>query len=132
MTTAAEQECANIILPLLNVLTTQVTQGAIATSTASARTDLSASLSAFAKGHFISLFADGADGEDIYFTFNTADAGAIDETATGFGVTICQCIKAGQWYQGRLPGVDSGNAYAWLIHKAKSGTPKLRVYISSI
>lgn len=132
----AQQEAANIILPLLNIaaatgIQARVTQGCIATSTTSARTDLS-SLSAVGRGHFITLFADGASGEDIYVAFNTADAGTIDETATGFGVTVCQCIKAGTSIAGRLPAVDSGNAYSWLIHKALSGTPKLRVSITSL
>lgn len=136
MTTSAEQEAANIILPLLNIaaaapIKARIVNGCIATSTSSARQDLS-SLSAIGKGHFIELYADGADGEDIYVAFNTADAGAIDETATGFGVTIPRCIKAGTYISGRLPANDSGAAYSWLIHKAKSGTPKLRVHITSI
>ena len=127
-----EAEAANIILPLLNK-TGQVTAGSIATSTSSARTDLS-SLTALHKGHFLTLYADGADGEDIYVAFTDSDAGAIDETATGFGVTVPGCIKAGTSLQGRLPAVDSPseNPYRWLIHKAKSGTPKLRVSISSV
>ena len=138
MTTQAEQEASNIILPLLNIIAAagvqpQVSQGCIATSVASARTDISA-LSSAGKGHFLTLHADGAAGEDIYVAFNTADAGAIDETATGFGVTICQRIPAGGSISGRLPGIDSpgGTAYTWLIHKAKSGTPKLRISITSI
>lgn len=132
MSTSVEQEAANIVLPLLNK-TGQVTCGVIATSTASAVSDLS-SITALGKGHFITLFADGASGEDIYVAFNTANAGAIDETATGFGVTVCQCIKAGERISGRLPSVDSPSdtPYTWLIHKAKAGTPKLRVSITSI
>lgn len=138
MTTSAEQEASNIILPLLNIaaaapIPAQITQGCVATSTASARLDLSP-LSALGRGHFITLSADGASGEDIYVAFTTSDAGAIDETATGFGVTQCQRITAGSSISGRLPGVDSpsGSPYTWLIHKAKTGTPKLRICISSI
>lgn len=138
MTTSAEQEASNIILPLLNIaaaagVPAQITQGSVATSTSSARLDLS-SLSALGRGHFITLSADGASGEDIYVAFTTSDAGAIDETAAGFGVTQCQRITAGSSISGRLPGIDSpsGAAYTWLIHKAKSGTPKLRIAITSI
>lgn len=126
------EEAANIILPLLNIATTQQTQAVVATSTSSARTDLGALLTALLKGHFLTITNDGASGEDVYIAFNTADAGAIDETATGAGATICQVIKAGQSLSGRLPAVDSGAAYQWLIHKALSGTPKLRIHISSV
>lgn len=141
MSTNVEQEAANIILPLLNVVAAagppaipgQVVQGVIATSTSSAREDIS-SLTALGKGHFLTVMNDGASGEDVYVAFHNANAGAIDETATGYGATICHCIKAGERVSGRLPGIDdpAGTQYKYLIHKSKTGTPKLRLWLSSL
>lgn len=139
MTTSAEQEAANIILPLLNVVAAagvpaQIVQGVIATSVASAREDIS-SLTALARGRFLTIMNDGASGEDVYVAFhNDAGAGSIDETATGYGATVCHCLRAGERISGRLPGIDTpaGTNYKVLIHKAKSGTPKLRLWLSSL
>jgi hypothetical protein len=141
MTTAAEQEAANIILPLLNVVAAagppaiqaQIAQGVIATGTVSAITDISP-LTALAKGRFLSIMNDGAVGEDVYIAFHFANAGAVDQAAVGFGATVCHCLKAGERISGRLPGIDSplGTAYKWLIHKSAAGTPKLRLWLSSM
>lgn len=129
MTSAIEQEAANAIAPLLNK-TGQVAQGVVAVTSASARENI-AQLTAGLRGHFLTLHADGGD---VYVAFNSADAGAIDDTATGYGVTICQRIPSGQDRSWRIPGVDSpdATAYQWLIHKTASGTAKLRLYISSL
>lgn len=138
MTTSVEQEAANIILPLLNVaaagsVPAQIAQGVIATSTSSAREDIS-SLSALARGRWLTVMNDGASGEDVYIAFHNANSGSIDETATGYGVTVCHCLKAGERISGRLPGIDdpAGTNYKYLVHKSKTGTPKLRLYISSM
>jgi hypothetical protein len=141
MTTQAEQEAANIILPLLNIATAagppaipaQIVQGVIATSTSSAVNDIS-SLTALLKGRFLTIMNDGASGEDVYVALHNANGGAIDETATGYGATVCHCIKAGERISGRLPGIDApaGTPYKYLLTKAKTGTPKLRLWLSSL
>lgn len=141
MTTAAEQEAANIILPLLNIaaaagppaIPAQITQGVIATSTSSAVSDIS-SLTALARGRFLTIMNDGASGEDVGIAFHNANGGAIDETATGFGATVCHMLKAGERISGRLPGIDApgGTPYKYLLTKSKSGTPKLRLWLSSM
>ncbi len=125
MSAMTEIEAANIIAPVLNGagLHARNRIAAIATSTSSARSDLSTLITDVGKGHYLTLMADGGD---IYIALNNADAGSIDETATGAGATVPWKLEDSVPQHFRL--VDN---FYWLIHKAASGTPKLRVYLSS-
>jgi hypothetical protein len=122
-TPAAVIEAANGLPPLLNGTKNRIR--AIATSTSSARADLAALLTDANSGHFVSMQADGGK---IYFAFNNSNAGAIDQTAVdGTGVAT-QC---GMLADGEVKSFRVVKGYSWLIHKAATGTPSLRVWISS-
>ncbi len=125
MSSTVELEAANIIAPVLNGAGRRALNriAAIATSTSSARTDLSTLISDVGDGHYLTLMADGGD---IYIAFNNADAGSIDETATGAGATVPWKLEDSVPQHFRI--VEN---FYWAIHKAASGAPKLRVYLSS-
>lgn len=123
-TAAAVIEAANGLPPLLNTATRLNTR-ALATSTTSARANLGTLLSAAEKGHFISVQADGGK---IYFALNNADAGTIDQAAVDATNPTQQC---GFVADGEVKSFRIVKGYTWLIHKASTGTPTLRVWLSS-
>lgn len=125
MSSAVEIEAANIIAPVLNGAGVHARNriAAIATSTSSAVTDLTSLISDVGKGHYLTFMADGGD---IYVAFNNANSGSIDETATGAGVTIPWKLEDSLPQHFRI--VEN---YTYIITKAATGTPKLRVYVSS-
>jgi hypothetical protein len=143
MSGAIEQEAANILPALLNVLASagppaipaQVVQFALDATVAVVIEDLgaAAALSAIGKGRFLTLHADGGD---VYYAFNKAAAGVIDPAARGYGVTICQRIPSGQSIAFRLPPVDApgtaATAYRYLLFRTAAGTAVLRGAISSV
>ena len=95
---------------------------AIATSTVSAITDLTADsrISAHvADGTILEFLADGID---IYIAFNNASSGTIDETAAS-GATSCYKLVANV-----AKRIQIAKGYTFLLTKAASGTPKLRIY----
>src|SRR5512146_921565 len=93
----------------------------IATSTASAITDLTADprISAhLSDGTILELIAD----TDIYIAFNNANSGTIDETANS-GATSCWKLPA------NVPKrVIVARGYTYLLTKAAAATPKLRIH----
>ncbi len=97
---------------------------AIATSVTSAITDLTAvtQLSAhLADGSIITFMADGID---IYYAFNNANTGTVDNTAAS-GAT--SCLKFPKDVPVRL---QIAKGYTFLLLQAASGTPKLRAWAS--
>lgn len=96
---------------------------AIATSTSSARTDLSADATIaahVADGSILDFIADS----DVYIAFNNSNAGSIDETANS-GATSCFLLVA------KVPRrIQIAKGYTWLLTKAAAGTPKVRIYAS--
>lgn len=137
MTTSVEQEAANIIAPLLNIAAAAgvpelCNQMALPITAVSAVFDLNTYLSAWRKGHFITLHADGGD---VYLAFHKTAGGTVDPTVTtAKAVTICQRIPSGQDRTFRLPAADSPNdtAYQFITARTSAGTATLRGYISSI
>jgi hypothetical protein len=123
-TPAAVIESANALPPLLNTATRLRTR-ALATSTASARANLGSLLTDAEKGHFVSIQADGGK---IYFALNNADAGSIDQAAVDATNPTQQC---GFVADGEVKSFRIVKGYVWLIHKAATGTPTLRVWVSS-
>lgn len=96
----------------------------VATSAASAITDLSADSRISAHLDDGSILTFLADGIDIYIAFNNANSGTIDETANS-GATSCFKLVANQ-----PTPIQMGRGYKYLLTKAASGTPKLRIYAS--
>lgn len=117
-------EAANGLPPLLNSSTTNRTR-AIATSTSSTRVDLTTLLTAADKGHFVSFQADGGK---IYFALNNANAGTIDQAAVDGTNPTQQC---GMLADGEVKSFRIVKGFTWLLHKASTGTPTLRVWVSS-
>ena len=94
----------------------------IATSTVSAITDLTLDtrISAHVSDGTILEFL--ADGIDIYIAFNNANSGTIDETVTS-GATSCYKLVS------NVPKrIQIAKGYTFLLTKAASGTPKLRIH----
>ena len=137
MTTSVEQEAANIIAPLLNIaaaagIPEQCDQMALPITATSTVFDLNTYLTAWRKGHFLTLHADG---NDVYLAFHKANSGTVDPTiTTAKAVTLCQKIPSGQDRTFRLPPVDSPNdtPYQYIVARTSSGTATLRGYLSSI
>lgn len=137
MTTNIEQEAANIIAPLLNIAAAAgvpelCAQMALPITAASTIFDLNTYLSAWRKGHFLTLHADGGD---VYLAFSKVNAGTVDPAITAAkAVTLCQRIPSGQDRTFRLPVIDGPNdtAYEYIIARTSAGTATLRGYISSM
>jgi hypothetical protein len=137
MTTSVEQEAANIIAPLLNIAAAAgvpelCNQMALPITAASTVFDLNTYLTAWRKGHFLTLHADGGD---VYLAFHKTSGGTVDPTVTtAKAVTLCQRIPSGQDRTFRLPANDSPNdpAYQFITARTSAGTATLRGYISSI
>lgn len=137
MTTQVEQEAANIIAPLLNIVAAagvpeQCNQMALPITATSTVFDLNTYLTAWRRGHFLTLHAETAD---VFVAFHKANSGTIDPTVTtAKAVTLCQRIPSGTDRTFRLPAVDSPSdtAYQYLIARTSSGTATLRGSISSI
>src|SRR5690606_28062385 len=83
--TQVQFEEANIIAPVLNT-DNHKAQLALDVDTAGDSYDLSTLLTNWSRGHFIELTAEGGD---VYYAFGPNDAGAIDETASDAGNTVC-------------------------------------------
>ena len=103
---------------------------AIAVTTSSAITDLSASTEIWndiLAGRMIRMRADGGD---VYYAFNTANSGTVDQTNTTPGnATQCDIIPAGQFIDVRPP--YAANALGqWLILKG-SVACTLRISVCS-
>jgi len=137
MTTQIEQEAANIIAPLINVaaaagIAEQCAQMALPITATSTAFDLSAYLSAWNRGHFLTLQAETAD---VYFALSTVNTDTVDPTVTtAKAVTLCQRVPSGQDRVVRIPGIDKPGQlpYRYLIARTSSGSAILRGYISSI
>ena len=137
MTTQIEQEAANIIAPLLNIaaaagIPEQCDQMALPITAVSKIFDLNTYLTAWRKGHFLTLHADGGD---VYLAFHKANGGTVDPTVTtAKAVTLCQRIPSGQDRTFRLPPIDSpaDTAYQFIVARTSAGTATLRGYISSL
>ena len=75
-----------------------------------------------------------ADGNDVYYAFNSADAGTVDETnTTAANATQCACIPAGDFRDVRPPYIKGTGLCSWLIVKVAASTAAavLRLEISS-
>lgn len=93
------------------------------TTSSSTPKDLSASanFNELAQSCFLTFQADGGD---VYFAFNNANSGSIDETATS-GATRCWKIPDGTSIDRKL-----SDGFTWLITKG-SAACKLRIQVSS-
>jgi hypothetical protein len=121
---SVEYEAANIIAPVLNgsgakgrdrILAIEITD-------TSARVDLSGLIPEIGNGHYLTAMADGAD---VYFAFNNADSGTVDDAATDDGATVCWKLPVDQPQHFRLV-----QNFHWLVAKTASGTALLRIYVS--
>jgi hypothetical protein len=96
----------------------------IATSTSSAITDLTADARISAHVADGTIFTFLADGTDIYIAFNNTNTGTIDETANS-GATSCFKLPS------NVPvPLQIAKGYTYMLTKAASGTPKLRIFAS--
>lgn len=137
MTTSVEQEAANIIAPLVNIaaaagVVEQCDMMALPITAVSTAFDLNTYISAWRRGHFLTLHADGGD---VYLAFDKVNTATVDPAiTTAKAVTVCWKIPSGQDRTYRLPPVDSPNAtaYQYIIARTSAGTATLRGYISSI
>lgn len=137
MSGSIEQEAANVIPPCLNIVSAagipeQCNLMALPITTTSTIFDLNANLTAWRKGHFLTLHADGGD---VYLAFSKVNAGTVDNTiTTAKAVTLCWRIPSGQSQSFRLPPIDSplDTAYQYIIAKTAAGTATLRGYVSSL
>jgi hypothetical protein len=119
---ALEFEYLNLLPPLLNTAT-KLRTTVIDVTTSSARHDLTTLLSSVKNGHYIEMTADGCD---VYYAFNDADSGSVDETAQTSGVTACAVL-----FDGAQKTVKIFGAHTWLILKG-STDGSLRINIASI
>jgi hypothetical protein len=95
---------------------------AIATSVASAITDLAADTRISAHLNDSTILEFMADGIDIYIAFNNANSGSIDETVAS-GATSCYKLVA------NVPKrIQLAKGYTYMLTKAASGTPKVRIH----
>ena len=122
MPTSNEFEDLEVIVPVINT-DTKVRGCVVAITTSSARTNLAALLNGTRSGH---VFDFTADGGNVYLFFNNADAGTIDETATGAGVTVAGRVI----FNGQTVPLKFVNNYTWLVAKG-SAACNLRVQLSS-
>jgi hypothetical protein len=124
MSAAVEYEAANIIAPVLNGSGAKARTRilAIEVTDTSARVDLSTLIAEIGNGHYLTAIADGGD---VYFALNNADAGAVDETAVDDAVTVAWKLPADQPQHFRLV-----QNFHWLIAKTATGTAQLRLYVS--
>ena len=124
-------EAVNPIAPLMGKIR------AIAVTTSSARHNLAA-LAEFGTGgdDMARVFRLEADGADVYFFFNNADAGTVDQTNTTAGnANQCAVIPMGQFRDVRMPWVKAGagattGIATWLVVKG-SAACTLRITLSS-
>lgn len=126
MPSQVEVEAANIIAPGVNGIGLHARNriGAIATSTTSARANLATYISDYDDGHYLTFVADGGD---VYIAFTNADSGVIDQTTVTAGnAAVCWKLSADVPQHFRIL-----ENFTWLIHKASTGTPTLRFYLSS-
>ncbi len=116
-----------VVPPIINT-TTKVRQQVVAITTSSARTNLAALMTGLAgdgalDGQYLDFTADGGN---VYLFFNNADAGTIDETATGAGVTVA----GGVIFNGQTKPYIVPNGYTWIVAKG-SAACNLRIAVSS-
>lgn len=118
-------EAVNPIGPMLGKIR------AVAVTTSSARHDLAA-LAEFGTGNELSrVLRLEANGGDVYYAFNTSDAGTVDEANTTAGnATQCAVIPDGQFRDIRVPYVRGTGLASWLLVKG-SAACVLRVSLSS-
>jgi len=124
-------EAVNPIAPLMGKIR------AIAVTTSSARHNLAA-LAEFGTGgdDMARVFRLRANGADVYYFFNNADAGTVDEANTTAGnANQCDVIPNGTFIDVRLPWVKIGGGATaglatWLLVKG-SAACVLRVTLSS-
>ncbi len=116
------------ILPVLNTAT-KVRGCVIAVTATSARTNVASLIPEIAAGGNLDgqYFDVTADGANVYLAQTNADAGSLDETATGAGATVA----AGVVFNGQTKPYKFTSGYTWLIHKG-SGAGNLRIALSSI
>jgi hypothetical protein len=100
----------------------------IATTTTSARNDISAAanLGALAtNGGELELICEGGD---LWLFFAASDAGTVDETATS-GATRGFYVEAKKPFTFRVaPGVD-GLPLVWMVHKCSAATKLIRIRV---
>lgn len=121
------------IVPIINTVAAanklaKVRQAVVAITGTSARTNVAALIPGLLPGgvHDGQYFDLTADGCNVYFFCNNADAGTADNTATGAGVTVCGgCLFNGQSRPFRFP-----SGYTWLV-AIGSTTGNLRIALSS-
>jgi hypothetical protein len=117
-----QYEDYNVTPPLLNTATLLRTT-VIPVTASSVRFDLSARLTNWNKSHVLEITAHGCD---VYYAFNDADAGTVDETVETSGVTACAVLFDGVTKPFRLVG-----SHKWLIVKG-STTGRLRINVASL
>lgn len=126
MGSQVEIEAANIMGPGANGVGPHARNriGAIGVTTTSARANLATYISDVDKGHYLTFVADGGD---VYIAFTNTDAGSIDQTnVTAGNAAVCWKLSADVPQHFRIL-----ENFTWLIHKAATGTPTLRFYLSS-
>lgn len=103
---------------------------AISVTTSSARHNLAALTELSAAVDRGAILRLRADGDDVYYAFNTADSGSIDETnTTASNATQCDMIPAGDFIDVRCPRIADTLA-TWLLVKGPTAC-RLRISISS-
>ena len=122
MTTSAAEEDLEVITPVINTAS-RLRGCVVAITTSSARTNLATLLTNEDGGHIYDFTADGGN---VYLFMNNADAGTIDETATGAGVTVAGRVI----FNGQTLPLKFVNDYTWLVAKG-SAACNLRIQLSS-
>lgn len=133
-----DYEALNVTPPVKNTGAVKCI-AVLAVTTTSQSQDLTALFGSLGTGHYLTLAADmpANAGKTVYYAFG-CNAGTIDETATGTGVTVCYPIPDGQEKPYRLiTGKDIGTGIATLtqyttLHYKGSATGFLRIYRSSV
>lgn len=115
------------VAPVINT-STKIRQAVIAVTTSSARTNLAASFPGLVAGGPLDgqYFDFTADGGNVYLFFNNSDAGTIDDTATGTGVTVA----GGVVFNGQTKPFIVPSGFTWMVAKA-SANCNLRIALSS-
>jgi hypothetical protein len=119
---ALDFEYMNLLPPLLNTAT-KLRTTVIDVTTSIARVDLTTLLSTVKAGHYIEMTADGCD---VYYAFNDANSGSVDETVQTSDVTACAVL-----FDGMQKTVKIFGSHTWLILKG-SADGSLRINIASI